>query len=260
MVILIHSSKTMKPTLAKGFGLSKPKFAKEASVIADYLRTLTSKQIQASMQVSTKLAGEIQKILKDWSDKATQGAAMFSFRGDVYSGLQVESFNDSDIKYANEHLRILSGLYGILRPLDGVCTYRLEMGYKLPNSKFNSLYRYWGARLAETIPTNQLVVNLTSEEYGKAILPFLDKSKVISPKFVSFDTKLGNYKTIAVHSKIARGAFAHWLIKNQLKDVDSLTEFNELGYKYVSSLSTELEPLHKCEQFGGKGLSVRLKS
>lgn len=259
MIILIHSSKTMKPTPAVGFELSKPEFLKEATEIAEYLKTFNEKQIQSSMQVSAKLSAEIIQVLNDWSVVKNQGAAMFSFRGDVYSGLQVNDFNNSDISYANEHLRILSGLYGILRPLDSVCTYRLEMGYKLPKTKYTNLYKYWGDKLASSIPTDQPIINLTSAEYGKAILPYLKSSVIITPQFLSWDTKSKAYKTVAVHSKIARGAFAHWLIKHKLKDADSLSKFNELGYQYDSNLSTELRPVFKCKLFGGKGLSVRLR-
>lgn len=216
------------------------------------------KQIQSAMQVSANLSIEVSEILKNWSAVKNQGAAMFSFRGDVYSGLQVDDFDKQDIRYANEHLRIISGLYGILRPLDSVTAYRLEMGYKLPNTKFSNLYKYWGDKLARSLPAGQPIINLTSAEYGKAILPYLN-SKIVTPKFLSYDTKSNSYKTVAVHSKIARGAFAHWLIKHRVKSLDELNAFDELGYKYESSQSTELEPVFMCKEFGGKGLSVRLK-
>jgi cytoplasmic iron level regulating protein YaaA (DUF328/UPF0246 family) len=259
MIILIHSSKTMKPTPASGFELSKPEFLKEATEVAEYLKSLNNKQIQSAMQVSAKLSTEISKIINGWSAVKNQGAAMFSFRGDVYSGLQVNDFSDSDISYANEHLRILSGLYGILRPLDSIAPYRLEMGYKLPKTKFSNLYKYWGDKLANSLPAGQPIINLTSAEYGKAVLPNLKSSEIIAPQFLSWDAKSKTYKTVAVHSKIARGAFAHWLIKHKLKDAGSLSKFIELSYQYDSNLSTELQPVFKCKIFGGKGLSVRLK-
>lgn len=248
----------MKPTPVKGLNLSKPEFMSEASSLANYLKTLNMKQIQSSMQVSAKLSIEVSEILKDWSTIKNQGAAMFSFRGDVYSGLQVDDFDKEDIRYANDHLRIISGLYGILRPLDSVTAYRLEMGYKLPNIKFSNLYKYWGDKLASSLPAGQPIINLTSAEYGKAILPYLN-SKIVTPKFLSWDAKSKTYKTVAVHSKIARGAFAHWLIKHRVKRLDELKAFDELGYEYESSQSTELEPVFICKEFGGKGLSVRLK-
>jgi len=211
------------------------------------------------MQVSSKLSTEISKIINGWSVVKNQGAAMFSFRGDVYSGLQVNDFSSSDVSYANEHLRILSGLYGILRPLDSVCTYRLEMGYKLPKAKFANLYKYWGDKLANNLPAGQPIINLTSAEYGKAILPYLKNSVIITPQFLSWDIKSKSYKTVAVQSKIARGAFAHWLIKKRINNTDEIIGFNELGYKYEAGLSTKLAPVFRCKDFRGKGLSVRLK-
>lgn len=259
MIILIHSSKTMKPTPADGYKLLKPEFLKEATEIAEYLKSLSEKQIQSAMQVSAKLSAEIIQVLNDWSVVKNQGAAMFSFRGDVYSGLQVDDFSDSDISYANDQLRILSGLYGILRPLDSVCAYRLEMGYKLPEAKFSNLYKYWGEKLANSLPAGQPIINLTSAEYGRVILPYLKSSVIIAPQFLSRDAKSKTYKTVAVHSKIARGAFAHWLIKKHIDNTDEIIGFNELGYKYEAGLSTKLAPVFRCKDFGGKGLSIRLK-
>jgi cytoplasmic iron level regulating protein YaaA (DUF328/UPF0246 family) len=249
----------MKPTQASGFELSRPEFLKEATEISEYLKSLNEKQIQSAMQVSAKLSTEVSEIINGWSAVKNQGAAMFSFRGDVYSGLQVNDFNNSDISYASDQLRILSGLYGILRPLDSVCTYRLEMGYKLPKAKFGNLYKYWGDKLANILPAGQPIINLTSAEYGKVVLPYLKSSVIITPQFLSWDAKSKTYKTVAVHSKIARGAFAHWLIKNRINSTDEIIGFNELGYKYEAGPGTKLVPVFKCTDFGGKGLSVRLK-
>lgn len=259
MIILIHSSKTMKPTQASGFGLSKPEFLKEATEITEYLKSLNNKQIQSAMQVSAKLSAEVSEIINGWSSVKNQGAAMFSFRGDVYSGLQVNDFSDSDVSYASDQLRILSGLYGILRPLDSIAPYRLEMGYKLPKAKFGNLYKYWGEKLANSLPAGQPIINLTSAEYGKAVLPYLKNSVIIAPQFLSWDIKSKSYKTVAVHSKIARGAFAHWLIKKRIDNIEEIIGFNELGYEYEAGLSTKLAPVFRCKDFGGKGLSVRLK-
>jgi cytoplasmic iron level regulating protein YaaA (DUF328/UPF0246 family) len=249
----------MKPTLVKVLNLSKPEFMSEASSLANFLKNINTRQIQSAMQVSAKLSIEVSEILKNWSAVKNQGAAMFSFRGDVYSGLQVDDFDKQDIRYANDHLRIISGLYGILRPLDSVTAYRLEMGYKLPNTKFSNLYKYWGDKLARSLPAGQPIINLTSAEYGKAILPYLKSSVIIAPQFLSWDAKSKTYKTVAVHSKIARGAFAHWLIKNHVVESDELKNFNDIGYKYNSEISNESAPVYVCHEFGGKGLSVRLK-
>ena len=258
MIILIHSSKTMKPTTPDGIKLSEPTFIKQATEISNYLGSLDPGQIQKNMGVSKNLASEIQKTINGWST-ASKGAAMYTFRGDVYSGLQVASLNKADVEYASKHLRIISGLYGILKPLDGIAPYRLEMGYKLPGVKYSSLYAFWADNLSKTLPKKSITINLTSAEYGKAIIPYLNKSKVISPRFLTYNKLTKNNSTVAVHSKIARGAYANWLIKNRVVKTDELKEFNELGYEYSAELSSESEPTYVCEEFGGKGLSVRLK-
>ena len=132
MIILLHSSKTMKPHSPAGFKLSEPELYDSAKEIANYLKTLSTKEIKDTMKVSDNLAGEVKNIIDQWG-KDESGAAMFTFRGDIYSGLQVDSFDKKDVDFAQKHLRIISGLYGVLRPLDEVYPYRLEMGYKLPN-------------------------------------------------------------------------------------------------------------------------------
>ena len=258
MIILIHSSKTMKPTTPIGIKLSEPTFIKQAKEITKYLGGLNFGQIQKTMGVSKNLATEVEEIISKWST-AGKGAAMYTFRGDVYSGLQVASLNKADVEYASRHLRIISGLYGILKPLDGIAPYRLEMGYKLPSAKYNNLYAFWADNLSKTLPKESITINLTSSEYGKAIIPYIDKSTVISPRFLTYNKATKSNSTVAVHSKIARGAYANWLIKNRVDKTDELKKFNELGYEYNAKLSSESEPTYVCEEFGGKGLSVRLK-
>ena len=258
MEVLIHSSKTMKPTTPSEFKLSEPVFIKQATEIAKYLNSLDVRQIQKTMGVSENLALEIIETINSWSI-AKQGAAMYTFRGDVYSGLQVGNLSVADVEYANKHLRIISGLYGILKPLDGISPYRLEMGYKLPNKQYSNLYAFWADQLAKTLPEKSKIVNLTSAEYGKAIIKYLEKSRVISPRFLTYDKSTRTNKTVAVHSKIARGAFANWLIKKQVDKSSDLINFNDLGYEFRANLSSELEPSYVCKEFGGKGLSVRLK-
>ena len=258
MIILLHSYKTMKPHSPAGFNLSKPELSSGAKEIADYLKTLSAKDIKDTMKLSDKLAEEVKNIVEMWG-KDDSGAAMFTFRGDIYSGLQVDSFDKKDIEFAQKHLLILSGLYGILKPLDEVYPYRLEMGYKLPDKKYNSLYEYWGDKLSSLLNPNEKVINLTSLEYGKMIIPKLEKSNVVAPIFYTYNSYTRKNTTVAVHSKIARGAFAHWLIKNRADDKTDITKFNEVGYSYEPSLSSPSSPTFVCKEFGGKGLSVRLK-
>jgi len=258
MIILLHSSKTMKPSSIKGLKMSKPKLSYEANELAEYLKTLDIKQLKDTMKVSDKLAEEVKTIIDSWG-KSKSGSAMFTFRGDIYSGLQVDSFDKKDIEFAQKNLLIISGLYGILKPLDEVSPYRLEMGYKLPNNRYSNLYKYWGDKLSTLINKKDLVINLTSLEYGKAIIPKLNKNKVVTPVFYTYNPNTHKNTIVAVHSKIARGAFAHWLIKNRSNNDTDVTKFNEIGYRYEASLSLPSSPTFVCREFGGKGLSVRLK-
>ena len=259
MIILLHSSKTMKATKLVGLELSKPALAAQAQKLGVYLVGLKLKEIQTIMGVSNSLTQEIMATASSWPASKDQGSALHSFRGDVFSGLQVASFDKKDLEYANQNLKIVSGLYGLLRPLDAVAPYRLEMGYKLTREPYTSLYKFWGDNLAKLLPAGQPVVNLTSLEYGRAVVPYLDKSLVISPRFYTYSAKTHQYTSVAVHSKIARGAFAHWLIAQRINKVSGLNNFDEIGYQYQLSLSTPQAPAFVCREFMGKGLSVRLK-
>ena len=259
MIILLHSSKTMKVTRPARLELSKPALAAQAQKLGVYLASMKLKEIQSIMGVSGNLAQEIMATASSWPSSNHQGSALHSFRGDVFSGLQVTSFDKKDLAYANQHLKIVSGLYGLLRPLDAVTPYRLEMGYKLTREPYTSLYKFWGDSLARLLPEGEPIVNLTSLEYGRAIVPYLDKSLVISPRFYTYNAKTRQHTSVAVHSKIARGAFAHWLITQRITKGSELVNFDEIGYHYQASLSTPLEPTFVCREFMGKGLSIRLK-
>ncbi len=259
MIILLHSSKTMKATRPAGLELSRPELAAQAQKLGVYLSSLKLKEIQTIMGVSGSLAQEIMATASSWPAAQDKGSALHSFRGDVFSGLQVASFDKKDLVYASQHLKIISGLYGLLRPLDAVAPYRLEMGYKLTREPYTSLYKYWGDSLAKLLRVGQPVVNLTSLEYGRAVVPYLDKSLVISPRFYTYNAKTRQYTSVAVHSKIARGAFAHWLIAQRISKISGLNNFDEIGYRYEASLSTPQAPAFVCREFMGKGLSVRLK-
>lgn len=175
----------------------------------------------------------------------------------VYSGLQAQNWDEMAREYASRHLWILSGLYGILRPFDGIWPYRLEMGYPLRVGKRN-LYEYWGEALAPLVVQEEVFINVTSDEYLRAIKKSLGNAKIISPKFLSVSPKTGEPIFVTVHAKVARGAFANWLITHQIEDINKLHEFNDLGYSYDKVLSTEDTPVFICKDFGGIGLSMRL--
>jgi cytoplasmic iron level regulating protein YaaA (DUF328/UPF0246 family) len=212
------------------------------------------------MKISPTLAKLTKIKISNWSsDKSKQTSAVDTFVGDIYSGLQATSWTKSDKDYAQNNLRIISGLYGILKPYDGVMPYRLEMGYLLKTDKFKNLYEFWDKKLARSLPEPDLIINLSADEYTKCILPYIKKELVISPRFLTINPKTKQPTFVVVHTKIARGAFANWLIKQKATETTDLTKFSDLGYKYDKNLSTPQEPVYVCDTFGGIGLSVRLK-
>lgn len=257
--ILLHSSKTMRPAPDDPLPSFEPLLLSRARALAMYLKTLEIDTIASTMKLSAKKAAATHEMLASWTDKPNgTRPAIDAFIGDIYSGLQVQSLTSEDRIYAHEHLLILSGLYGGLRALDGVAPYRLEMGYRLPDEPYRSLYKFWGDTIASLVPGETThIVNLSAVEYTKVILPYLSQP-VVSPKFLSINPKTGEPTFVVVHAKIARGAFARWMIANRIDDIDQLTGFNELGYAYDASLSSSEEPVFVCQEFGGLGLSVRL--
>lgn len=260
MNILLHSSKTMRAAAGSPGLLRPPPLLGQTRALAAYLKTLTPRQLAQVMTISPPLAKKTQALLAAWTDAPErQTPAIDTFIGDIYSGLQAPSLSAADREYADQTLRILSGLYGILRPLDGICPYRLEMGYKLPDPKFANLYAYWGEALAAWAPHDGPLVNLAAMEYAQAVLPFVDAARLVAPKFLTISPKTGEPAFVVVHAKIARGALARWLITQRVEDVAALKDFKDLGYRFNRKLSAPGSPAFVCEAFGGKGLSIRLQ-
>jgi cytoplasmic iron level regulating protein YaaA (DUF328/UPF0246 family) len=237
-----------------------PLLINEARPLATYLQTLTSDQLQTVMNISGPLSTRVHNTLAEWStQQELQSVAIDSFVGDIYSGLRARTLSKADRDYAQQTLRILSGLYGLLRPYDGIRPYRLEMGYKLPGHPAEDLYKYWGSAIAEQLPPDGLVVNLSAAEYTKTVLPYLDSARVVAPRFLTTHPKTGQPSQVTVHTKIARGAFARWLITSRTASVSGMMQFKDLNYAYDAALSTPLEPTFVCQKFGGIGLSIRLQ-
>lgn len=261
MTILLHSSKTMRSPRPTAGTPQAPALLPQTTELAAYLQTLSPEALVRVMRISSALATKTHQVLADWTaDPAHQSYAIDSFVGDIYSGLQASRLTPADRDFANEHLRILSGLYGILRPYDGISPYRLEMGYTLPDAPYANLYNFWGRSIAGTLPKEGLIVNLAAVEYSKTITPFVDQSRIITPKFLTVDPKTDEPTFVVVHAKIARGAFAHWMIVNRITGADALAAFNNIGYAYDAAQSTAAQPVFVCEEFGGRGLSMRLQS
>lgn len=237
--------------------LSSPLLLKDAQWLVRQYGMLDEMHLMKVMAVSAKKAADVQHMYKQWSTLSNkQIATIDAFVGDIYSGLQVQSWSDDDREYAHKHLLILSGLYGALRACDGVMPYRLEMGYKLPDG--SSLYAFWGDKIANVVDVKTTsIVNLSAVEYTKALLPYLNQ-QVITPKFLTLSPKTGEPVFVTVHAKIARGAFAKWLIAERIDDLAQLPLFTDLNYRYSKTLSAPEQPVFVAQTFGGIGLSVRL--
>lgn len=260
MIILLHTSKTMlsAPQGAKTY--RKPQLLEKAHELDLLLKKLSTSDLSKMMKISKDLAQKTYQTIERWNtDPAEQTFALDSFIGDIYSGLRAEEFSYKDRQYADRILFILSGLYGILKPLDGIFPYRLEMGYKLSEPAFKNLYEFWDRLIVSCIPKTGPIINLASEEFSKPITTFVDKTRIITPQFLTISPKTGKPTFVTVHSKITRGAFARWMILERISDVSKLQNFEDLGYKFDSKLSTAEVPTFVCQEFGGKGLSIKLK-
>ncbi len=260
LTILLHSSKTMQAAPSKQ-DLQTPALLDQAKELQAYIKTLSAPQLASSMKISLPLAEKTAATYAAWNtNPANQSLAIDCFKGDIYSGLQALELSASDRDYANKHLVILSGLYGLIRPYDGIMPYRLELMYKLPAAKFNNLYTFWGESIALQLPPRGLIINTSSVEYSKTVLPFVDAARVITPQFFTADPKTGKPKFVTVHSKIARGAFARWLITSRSDTEKQMHGFDLLGYKFDAALSSPGQPAYVTSEFGGIGLSIRLIS
>jgi len=227
---------------------SQPELLEEAAELVDVCRELSPQQLGSLMSISDKLAGLNAARFEEWqqpftTDNAKQ--AVFAFNGDVYAGLDAESLSEKDWDYGQKNMRILSGLYGVLRPLDLMQPYRLEMGTKLDNPKGKNLYEFWGDRITEKLNEavkesgQKLLVNLASNEYFKSVNKKKLDAEVITPVFK--DTKSGKLKVISFYAKKARGMMARFILENKPNSVEELQSFNTAGYEFDASLSSDKE-------------------
>lgn len=238
MLIIISPAKTLdydSPLATTRF--TQPELLDHSAQLMEYCRELTPAQIGSLMKISDKLAGLNAARFAEWQPNFTpQNArqAILAFKGDVYTGLHAEDFSEQDFDFAQQHLRMLSGLYGLLRPLDLMMPYRLEMGIKLHNAKGNDLYSFWGDLLTEKLNQqlkeqgDDVLINLASDEYFKAVKPAKLDSQLIKPVFL--DEKGGKFKVISFYAKKARGLMSRFIIQNQLTQPEQLKDFNLEGY------------------------------
>lgn len=246
MLVVVSPAKKMDMSPAEGIHPTGPAFAKDAHALADVARDLSQTDLKKLMGISDDLAKLNAERFSNFGNQDKKPAAL-AFAGDTYQGLEAGSLDADELDWAQDHLRILSGLYGLLRPLDNIEPYRLEMGSRLKTEKGKSLYDYWGDRLskalnryADEVETNVLV-NCASQEYFGAVDRDALKLRVITPTFL--DTKNGKAKVISFFAKKARGAMARFIVQNRLTDPESLKEFDSGGYRYDAARSTEDEPV-----------------
>ena len=255
MLILISPAKTLDfttPAPIKRF--SQPEFLDDTETLVKQLKQLSTSEISSLMKVSDKRAELNRDRFKAWQanyDDTNAKQALLAFQGDVYQGMAVDNYKPEDFDFAQEHLRILSGLYGVLRPLDLIQPYRLEMGTKIAHAKLqdlsaNTLYEFWADKLTQAIneqldkQEQKIIINLASNEYFKAVKPKLLQGKIITPVFK--DWKNDKYKIISIYAKKARGIMTSYIIKNRLNNIKELQNFKEAGYEYNPELSNENNP------------------
>ena len=255
MITLISPAKTLD--LESNFSdvkTSSYPFQTESTRIMKKLKSLNRKKIGDVMSLSENLSDLNFQRFQEWSETPEASnlhPAVFMFKGDVYLGLDAKSLSESELEVAQNNLRILSGLYGYLKPLDQVQPYRLEMGTTLPVGRNKNLYQFWGSKISKAINselkdhTYPVIVNLASNEYFKAANSKEIKGKIVTPVFKDF--KNGKYKVISFFAKNARGVMARWIIQNRIENPEKLIEFNENGYSYNEPMSTALSPVFTRE-------------
>ena len=247
MLILLSPSKTLDfSSQAKVKTPTSPEFVEEADELIGRLRKVSKKKIAELMNVSEKLAAETHERFQAWSPEHTSDNAkpcVLAYRGDVYDGLDADHWQAADFKFAQRHLRILSGLYGVLRPLDAIQPYRLEMGTPLKVGRQKNLYTYWQETITDAVAQAlrdaraSTIVNLASKEYSSAVDFKALEANVITPAFK--EHRDGKYKFLSFFGKKARGLMAGFILQNKLKKPEQIKRFNVDGYQFNEELSGE---------------------
>ena len=243
MIVLINSSKTMRAKPGSA-GRQRPALLEQAIALDRTLKAKSVAELKSLMHLSAKLAASTHDLIGGWNaDPEQQIPAIDAFQGDIFRGLRAASMSEDDRVYANDVLRILSGQYGILRPFDGITPYRLELMYGLAGDGFANLYQFWGEAVAKTLPSKGLIVDAASDEYARLVRPFVDPARIVEPHFLTVDVSGGEPTFVVVHAKVARGAFARWLITTRITDPAEFHGFADLDYVWEESISTLERPV-----------------
>ncbi len=248
MLVVISPAKKLSVEGKKPDWFTAPQFIEHSEKLIKELRKYSPKKLQQLMSISDDLAQLNVERYQQWTinhDTENTKQALFTFTGEVYAGLNATSFKKNELEYAQQHLRILSGLYGVLKPMDAIHAYRLEMGTKLKIGKKSNLYEFWGDTIVNEINNtlkannDKVLVNLASNEYFKAVNKKKLATPVITPVFKDFTN--GQYKTVMVYAKKARGAMAAFIMKNKIKTIEELTAFDTDGYLFNEEASSSKE-------------------
>lgn len=253
MLIVLSPAKSLDfESPAKTRKFTEPAFLKDSAQLVRAARKLKPRDLSKLMSISDALATLNHDRFATWKTPFTlenAKQAVFAFQGDVYQGLHADQFTAADLNFAQKHLRILSGLYGILRPLDLMQPYRLEMGRKFATKGKKDLYEFWGGRLTEKLNSEftaqrakkKTLVNLASNEYFKSVRPKELDADVVTPVFKDYSN--GQYRVVSFFAKKARGEMAAYIIKNRVKSPAKLNDFRAKGYKYSVKESTDAKPV-----------------
>lgn len=248
MLALLSPSKTLDFDTPHRFTTtSQPELIEDSKLLTAKLKRLSAKQLSELMGISSKLATENRARYIAWKTPFTNSnarPAALAFKGDVYEGLQAQDFSPAEMRFAQQHVCILSGLYGVLRPLDLIQAYRLEMGTRLATRRGKDLYSFWGDRITDLLNRtfanhkgDKILLNLASNEYFKAVrLKHLNAREL---KFVFKEKSGDQYKMISFFAKKARGMMAAFFVKEKLSSMDGLKDFKEGGYRYNTKFSSE---------------------
>ena len=245
MLILISPAKTLDYSTPNFKDFTHPDFHSDIKTLVGVMKKKSAKEISELMHVSENLAVLNEERYKTFQKEFTPGnskQALLAFKGDVYTKIDVDSYSKEDFDFAQDHLRILSGLYGLLKPLDLIQPYRLEMGTKLETKKGSNLYDYWGSKIAKAlneVAQGKTLINLASQEYFKAVDTKVLKSEVITIHFKEY--KNGTYQIIGLFAKQARGMMTNFAIKEKITNPEQLKTFHEGGYEYAEGLSSSKE-------------------
>ena len=249
MLTVISPAKTLDfdtPALTDVY--TQPSQLTQSRKLVKRMRQFSADELSQLMNVSDNIAKLNRDRFKQWKTPfkpENSRQALFAFKGDVYIGLDAYSMSPQNIDFAQNHLRILSGLYGLLRPLDLIQPYRLEMGTRLDTEQGSNLYQFWDQRITKLLNSelkqsnSRTLVNLASNEYFKSVKPKTLKADIITPVFKDYNK--GNFQIISFFAKKARGAMSRYMIDNQITDAEALKDFDTDGYNYNKALSSERE-------------------